>query len=186
MMNANLFQGSLVRLAPLDPQELSPVMARWGRQSDYWRLMAAEPPHLFSPKAIQQWFEKVLENKNAFEFAIRTLAEDRLIGEIGLDGVDWVQSDAFVGIAIGEKEYWGKGYGSDAMRVLMRYAFLELNLHRVSLTVFGYNPRAIRSYEKVGYVHEGCWRQFLNKDGCRYDMLFMGALREEWLQANPL
>jgi len=66
------------------------------------------------------------------------------------------------------------------MRILLRYAFEELNLHRLSLSVFEYNSRAIRSYEKAGFVIEGRARQFLNRDGLRYDMIFMGILRDEW------
>ena len=185
-MNTPLLHGELVRLAPIEPEAYAPVGSRWGRQSDYWRLLAAEPPSLFSAKASQKWLEKVLEGDSRFSFNIRTLEGDRLIGDIGLDGIDWVHGDTFVGISIGEKDCWGKGYGTDAMRVILRYAFTELNLQRVSLTVFAYNPRAIRSYEKVGFVHEGRMRQFLNKEGRRYDMLFMGVLRDEWLRANPI
>jgi RimJ/RimL family protein N-acetyltransferase len=89
-----------------------------------------------------------------------------------------------VGIGIGEREYWGKGYGKDAMRIMLRYAFMELNLHRVSLNVYEYNPRAIRSYEKAGFTVEGRQRQALNRDGRRWDMIYMGSLREEWKRLN--
>jgi RimJ/RimL family protein N-acetyltransferase len=94
--------------------------------------------------------------------------------------VHWNHGDSFVGISIGEREFWDKGYGTDAMRVLLRYAFSELNLHRVSLTVFEYNPRAIRSYETAGYKVEGRERKFLKRGGKRWDMLYMGILRQEW------
>ena len=70
------------------------------------------------------------------------------------------------------------------MRLLLQYAFLEVNLQRVTLAVFEYNPRAIRSYEKAGFRHEGRMRKVLNKEGRRWDMLFMGVLRDEWMQAN--
>ena len=70
------------------------------------------------------------------------------------------------------------------MNLLLRFAFTEVNLRRVTLAVFEYNPRAIRTYEKVGFRHEGRLRQFLNKEGRRWDMLFMGILREEWLERN--
>ena len=183
-MNADLWQGKLVRLAPIDPESYASAGSRWARQSDYWRLMAAEPPMLFSARAVKKWLEKLLEGSSSHTFNIRTLDGDRLIGDIGLDGIHWIHGDSFVGISIGEKDCWGKGYGTDAMQVMLRYAFTELNLHRVSLTVFDYNPRAIRSYEKAGFVHEGRIRQFLNKEGRRYDMLFMGVLREDWLRAN--
>jgi RimJ/RimL family protein N-acetyltransferase len=97
-----------------------------------------------------------------------------------LDGVLWTHGESFVGIGLGEREHWGKGYGTDAMRVILKYAFSELNLYRVSLNVFDYNPRAKRSYEKVGFKEEGRCREFLLRDGKRYDLIFMGILRSEW------
>ena len=116
-------------------------------------------------------------------FGIRTLGDDCLIGTIDLDGIQWNHSEAFVGIGLGERSFWGKGYGTDAMRIMLRYVFTELNLHRQTLTVFDYNPRAIRSYEKAGFIREGCIRSFLNRDGKRWDMLFMGILKEEWFES---
>ncbi|HXQ36514.1 MAG TPA: GNAT family protein, partial [Anaerolineales bacterium] len=80
-----------------------------------------------------------------------------------------------------ERDFWGRGYGTDVMKVILRYAFMEINLRRVTLSVFEYNPRAVRSYEKAGFVHEGRMRQFLNREGKRWDMLFMGILRDEWI-----
>ena len=121
----------------------------------------------------------------SYFFSIRTLAEDKLIGELGLDVVTWPGRDAFVGLGIGETEYWSRGYGTDAMNILLRFAFTEVNLRRVTLTVFEYNPRAIRSYEKAGFRHEGQMRKVLNKEGQRWDMLYMGILREQWLELKP-
>ncbi len=182
-MNVPLFQGELVRFIAPDPQLAAGLHTRWMRDSEFVRLLDADPARLFSVDKNKEWYEKNLveEQKNDELFLlIRTLEEDRTIGLIGLDGIRWTHGDAWVGIGLGEREYWGKGYGTDAMRILLRYAFEELNLHRLSLSVFEYNPRAIRSYEKVGFVIEGSARQFLNRDGQRYDMIFMGILREEW------
>jgi len=95
----------------------------------------------------------------------------------------WIEQphgDSFVWILIGERDYWGKGYGTDAMRVFMRYAFQEWNLHRLSLRVFGFNQRALRSYEKCGFVYEGVNRNALNKMGQRWDEVWMGITRGEW------
>lgn len=105
-----------------------------------------------------------------------------MIGELGLDVVNWPGRDAFVGLGIGETEYWNKGYGTDVMNILLRFAFLEVNLQRVTLSVFEYNPRAIRSYEKAGFRHEGRVRKVLNKEGKLWDVLLMGILREEWIE----
>jgi len=182
-MKNDLLTGALVRLAAFDPQTMAEALSRWGRDSEYWRLLAADPARLHSAKATREWLEKEMDNKlsSFYLFSIRTLENDSLVGEIGLEGVVWSHSESFVGISLGERRNWGKGYGTDAMRILLRYAFTELNLARVSLDVFEYNPRAIRSYEKAGFKVEGRARQFLNRDGQRWDLIFMGILRDEWL-----
>jgi RimJ/RimL family protein N-acetyltransferase len=185
-MNTDIFRGELVRLTMDDPQIIAELDSKWGRDSEYFRLLTSEASRLWSVKKIKDWIEKDLEKEenNNFFFLIRTLEGDQLIGGIGLDGVDWANGESFVGIGLGEREAWGKGYGTDAMRIILRYAFTELNLRRVSLDVFEYNPRAVRSYEKAGFTHEGRVRRYLHREGKRWDLIFMGILREEWERRN--
>jgi len=180
----DVFTGKLVRLSAVDPEEMSKAFTRWNRDSEYTRLLMMSAQPLSSAKAIQKWMEKEFEEvpPTDFFFTIRTLDENKLLGGLGLNVISWAAREAFIGIFIGEREYWGRGYGTDAMSVILRYAFTELNLWRVSLGVFEYNPRAIRSYEKVGFQHEGRMRKYLNHEGKRWDILYMGILREEWLQ----
>lgn len=181
-MNDSLFQGKLVRLKMDDPEILAKAFSHWGRDSEYGRLLDGGARVMFSAKLIQSWIEKDLEKDQGqdFFFAIHILDSDQLIGFVSLFGIDWNHGNTWVGIGLGERDYWGKGYGTDAMRVILRYAFTELNFHRVTLGVFEYNPRAIRSYEKAGFTHEGRVRKELLKDGQRWDVLEMGILREEW------
>ncbi len=181
-MKDHFFYGDLVYLTAEDPETLANAYPRWWRASEFMRLMDSAPRPLFSKDTMKRWLEKDHDKsaQDKFGFAIRTLEDDRLVGDVGLDGVNWAQGDAFVGIGLGEKQDWGKGYGTDAMQVLLRFAFLELNLRRVSLDVFEYNPRALRSYLKAGFVVEGRSRRHLNREGRRWDMIYMGILREEW------
>jgi RimJ/RimL family protein N-acetyltransferase len=181
-MITNLFQGKLVHLTSEDPQVMAEAFARWNQNSEYFRLLDSDPAHLWSARKFKDWFEKDLDSllPGHLDFGIRTLAEDNLIGFIGFDGINWTNRDSFVAIGIGEPDFWSKGFGSDAMRLMLRYGFTELNLHRISLTVFEQNPRGIRSYEKCGFIHEGRIRNFLLRDGKRSDMLYMGILRQEW------
>jgi len=182
----DIFTGKLVSLSAFDPEEMSKAFPRWNLNSEYFRLLNSSARPMQSVKAAAKWMEKEAEEISPanYYFSIRTLEDDRLIGEIGLDVVNWPGRDAFVGLGIGETEYWSKGYGTDVMNVLLRFAFTEINLRRVSLGVFEYNPRAIRSYEKAGFRHEGRLRHLLNREGRRWDNLFMGILREEWLELN--
>jgi len=182
----DIFTGKLVRLSAFDPEEMSKAFARWSLNSEYLRLLNSSPHPMQSAKSTAKWMEKEVEELSpaSYYFSIRTLAEDKPIGELNLDVVNWPGRDAFVGLGIGETEYWSKGYGTDVMKVLLRFAFTEINLRRVTLTVFEYNPRAIRSYEKAGFCHEGHLRNYLNREGRRWNELYMGILREEWMELN--
>jgi RimJ/RimL family protein N-acetyltransferase len=187
IMSAGLFEGQLVRLSSEDPQTLAQAFARWNQNSEYFRLLDSDPAHLWSANKFKEFLEKDLESSLPANllFSIRTLDADKLIGFIALDGINWTDRDSYVAIGIGEPDFWGRGCGTDAMRLMLRYAFTELNLHRISLNVYAYNQRGIRSYEKCGFKHEGCIREFVLRDGRRSDMLHMGILRSEWeLQSN--
>lgn len=181
MLSENLLTGKLVRLCALDPETTAKHWAKWRMNSEFSRLLDTEPATIPSANATREWMEKHLEDWLAFEFEIRTVEGNQLIGSTGLEGNIKFHADAFVGIGIGEPEYWSKGYGTEAMRLVLGYAFMELNLQRVSLDVFEYNPRAIHSYEKAGFKQEGRERGRLLREGRRWDLIFMGILREEWL-----
>jgi RimJ/RimL family protein N-acetyltransferase len=178
----DLFRGTKVRLVVEDPQVEAKAWSQWLRNSEYMLLLDTDPPILRSEKSLKERMEKDLEQEDfeSFYAMIRTLDEDRLIGFLALFNHFWNHGDAWVAIGLGEADSWGKGYGSDAMQLVLRYAFDELNLHRVTLCVFEYNQRAIRSYQKVGFVEEGRIRGEFLRQGKRWDLIFMGILRHEW------
>jgi RimJ/RimL family protein N-acetyltransferase len=174
----NLFEGELVRLGTVDKEKDAEFFAKWNTDSDYIRLLDIGPSYLYSTKQIQDWIEE--SDDNECEFAIRTIEGDKTVGTIGFNDFNWTCGTAWVGIGIGDVDYRGKGYGTDAMKVMLRYAFEELNLHRVNLSVFEFNKRAIRSYEKCGFKYEGVQHEFIYKDDKRWDILNMGILQSEW------
>ncbi|RPJ23306.1 MAG: N-acetyltransferase [Chloroflexi bacterium] len=183
-MMRDLFHGELVRLTLEEPETRAKAEARWQRDTEYHRLIDGEPARLFSERKIKEWTEKQMEagiQPERYSFSVRTLEEDRFIGFFGL-WVDLIHSEAWVGIGIGEREFWSKGYGTDMMKLCLQWAFTELCVERVSLGVHAYNPRAVRSYEKCGFRLEGRTRQDVMREGRRTDSLWMGILRGEWLQ----
>ncbi|MGE5223430.1 MAG: GNAT family N-acetyltransferase [Omnitrophica WOR_2 bacterium] len=184
MDNPTLFLGDRVRLIAEDPSTFGEAFARWSRDSEFSRLLDNAPAHLWSARQVKGWLEEDAEKDPPPEyfFAIHALDSQRLIGFAVLMQISWNNGDCMVAIGIGERELWGKGYGTDAMKLILRYAFNELNLHRVTLGVFEYNLRAIRSYEKVGFKVEGCIRKQLNREGKRWNLIHMGMLRTEWEQ----
>jgi RimJ/RimL family protein N-acetyltransferase len=181
-LNASIFTGQHVHLTAENPSVMGEAFSRWDRDSEFYRLLDNDPQALVSRKKFTDWLEKDLDREgiDEFFFSIRTIDEDQLIGFVALWDINWNQSSAWVSIGLGERNFWGRGYGTDAMRILLRYAFSELNLYRVSLFVFGYNERAIHSYQKAGYQVEGRFRQALLRSGKRWDVLLMGILRREW------
>jgi RimJ/RimL family protein N-acetyltransferase len=181
----DILKGELVRLSAFDPEEMGKAYAIWNRDSEFKRLLDTDPNRLYSAKAGIDFFNKMVEKAKPenHAFSIRALEDNRLLGDIGLDVINgWMGRTAFVGLGLGNRKDWGKGYGTDAMKIILRFAFTEINLDRVMLNVFEYNPRAIRSYEKAGFKHEGRMRGILLKDGKRWDMVYMAILREEWIE----
>jgi RimJ/RimL family protein N-acetyltransferase len=134
-------------------------------------------------KQEEKWFEE-LSKREPYEqplaIEIKTDTGWELVGNSSLQKFDWITRCAEAGIFIGNKAHWGKGFGSEAMKLLLQFGFNRLNLNRIYLHVFETNPRAIRSYEKVGFKHEGRLRQDFYKNGQYIDVLIMGILRSEW------
>ena len=179
----NLYAGAKVRLAALDAERDAATVARWSADTEFRRLLDSDPARYESAAEVKEGIEKRAERPNAFQFAIHAWPEDKLIGFVGL-WANWPNAEAFVGIGIGERAYWSQGYGSEAMTLALRFAFHELNLERVSLEANGDNARAIRAYEKCGFVHEGTQREWEGRDGKRADIINMGILRADWEQAH--
>ena len=131
----------------------------------------------------EKWFDGVMERSQEEKPLVIDLKDDkkwRLIGNSGFLNFDWIARTAEVGIMIGDKTLWNQGYGTEVMTLLQRHGFETLNLNRIYLRVHAENKRAIRAYEKSGFVHEGRMRQAVFKHGAYNDVLFMSVLRDEW------
>lgn len=102
------------------------------------------------------------------------------IGTVGLHKIDWKNRDAEFGIAIGEKKYWGNGYGTEATKLILGYAFNHLNLHRVSSGAYDFNERSMKMHLKVSFKEEGRLRQSIFKNGQYRDKVLFGILKDEW------
>jgi len=175
-----LFTGQLIRLAAMQADDYK-LLTRWHQEAEYLRLLDDDPARPLSLASVTQR-ETNRQNRHegrGFEFAFRTISDNTMIGFGGM-GVDWNHRTAWVAIGIGEPAYRSKGYGTDGMRLLVSYAFRELDLHRVTLGVLANNPRAIRCYEKVGFIREVIHRAEIYRDGKHIDSYRMGLLRREW------
>ncbi|HBM80924.1 MAG: GNAT family protein [Clostridiales bacterium] len=138
---------------------------------------------LLASKLITASKEKeILERLSVSEynFAIIDLKTDRLLGNLGFPKMDYIDRNAEVGIFIGDKEYWGKGYGADALRLALDFGFNILNLHNIRLKVYSYNKQAISCYKKVGFKEAGQIREAKEIAGKRYDEIYMDMLDKEY------
>ena len=183
-MLIELLRGHLVRLAAPNPETDAETVAAWSRDAEFQRMVESGAPELWTARSAKDDIVRSqgedIPKETEYPFAIRTLADDRLIGFINLEVGPLSQRNGWIAIGIGLREYWGQGYGTDAMRILQRFSFAELNLERLTLNVFAYNERAQRSYLKAGFQVEGRQRERLRRGSQRYDMIFMGLLRDEW------
>jgi RimJ/RimL family protein N-acetyltransferase len=179
MITSNLLRGEKVRLDAVTSSDL-PAITRWWADPDFLRLYNTAPAVPRNEDQLSRRLDLSQTSNEVFLFAVRLLEDDEIIGMLEFDGVDWSHRTTFVSIGLGEARHRGQGYGADAMRVGLRFAFHELNLHRVCLTVFAYNTQAIALYERLGFAREGVYREHIERDGQRYDMYLYGLLRREW------
>jgi len=131
----------------------------------------------------EKWFEGATQRPQAEKpLAIEIRDGDgwRLVGDCAFFDFDWTSRCAEFGIVIGDKSVWDQGYGTEAVRLLLRHGFETLNLNRIFLRVFDDNQRAIRAYQKAGFTHEGTLRQAVYKNGQYHDLHVMSVLRSEW------
>ena len=172
--------GKRLRLRGIERSDI-PTFVRWFNDPEVRSYLKMYMP--MSTAQEEVWFEKQLMDQDRHLFGIEIL-EGKLIGNVGIEDIDWKNRCATLGIVIGEKDYWGQGYGTEAITTLLHFLFTEMNLHRVSLSVYEYNQRAMHCYEKCGFTLEGRNREAHFHDGRYHDELIMGILRDEFLSGQ--
>jgi RimJ/RimL family protein N-acetyltransferase len=176
-------RGEQVYLRPAERDDV-PLFVAWFSDADVLRHLDMRAPMSIAME--EAWFERMLaaQGKTDYHFVICLLTDSRPIGTVGLHGMDERGGHAEFGIAIGEKDEWGKGYGTDALNAICDFGFGELRLERIGLQVYAENERGRRAYEKAGFVHEGTLRRAHFARGQHQDVDVMSQLRDEW-QALP-
>ncbi|SDF92311.1 Protein N-acetyltransferase, RimJ/RimL family [Lentzea fradiae] len=171
-----MLTGDLVRLRPVEPEDAD-TFYRWHNDEEVMRWLQAY--FHTSLAAVRKRFAERQENSHErVTFSIETL-EGKLIGVVALRDVHPVNARAEVDIYIGEKDHWGGGYGTDALRTVCRYGFDTMRLESIQLGVVEANERAVRSYQKVGFQVDGRYRRSFFRDGVWHDSLLMCVLRDE-------
>jgi RimJ/RimL family protein N-acetyltransferase len=166
-----------VVLTPVTDDDL-PVMLNWINDREQAIFNAPYKP--VSLLQHQEWFESVQRRSDMQLFGVRLSETGELIGTCQLHSINRVHRSAELQIRLGDVQQRGKGYGTEAVRLLLEFAFKDLNLHRVNLHVFSTNHAAIRVYEKVGFAREGLLRSAAYINGEYVDVLVMGILQNEY------
>jgi diamine N-acetyltransferase len=175
-----MIYGESIRLRAPERSDI-PLFVAWLNDPEVRQGLLLHLP--LSLAVEEHWFENMLalpQYEHPLTIEVQQEDQWRAIGNCGYHNIDWRCNSAEVGIFIGDKSCWNKGYGTNAMRLLLHFGFKTLNLNRIALDVYETNPRAVRSYEKAGFVHEGRKRQGMYKDGRYIDILQMSVLRHEW------
>ena len=183
-IQTQLFEGRDIRLGPIDYEKDPEIESKWTHDSAFMRMYEINPARPLSAAIIKKQYEKlekeVEEDKNLYHFMIRAKEDDRLIGRAAIQWIEWTNGNAWLHLGIGSAQDQHKGYGSQALGMLMRFAFAELNLFRLSARIPEYNLAAISLFSKFGFAEEIRRRQALDRDGRRWDMLVFGLLNSEW------
>ena len=186
-INNSLFEGDLVRLGPIDHEKDPEIVARWTHDAGFMRMMYTEPMRPLSAwqvkKKLEELEKSIEEDKNLFNFRIRSKSDDRLIGFAELVWISWTNASGFIRLGIGASEDRRKGFGRETLGLLLRYAFSELNLYRLTAVIPEYNLPALALFKSFGFVEEVRRRQALERDSRRWDLLYYGLLADEWKEA---
>ena len=172
-----MLEGNQVRLRAPQRSDI-PLFVKWFNDPETTMYLLRQPP--MGMEEEEAWYDSLLA-KDMKVFCIETL-EGRLVGNVGIINIDWTNRKADIGIVIGEKECWSKGYGTEAITLLLGYLFDEMNLERVWLYCDMENHRARRCYAKCGFHEEGVFRHNRLQGGRFRDDVVMSILKQDWLE----
>lgn len=168
-----MVRGTLVGLGPLDRRHL-PLYLRWMNDPEVTRGLGRAGP--FTHEAEERWYERASSDEHGVVFTIYELSSGAPIGTTGLHDIHPIDRRGTFGISIGDKRCWNRGYGTEATTLTLNYAFNILGLQNVMLSVYSFNPRAQRAYEKAGFQVIGRRRSSVFRAGGWYDEVLMDAV----------
>ncbi len=178
-MDAPFLEGNILNLRKLTKEDLTDRYLGWLNDRETVEFLESGRSPV-SMDELEKFYTKITGAEDDVIFAIVDKSTGTHIGNIKIGNINRVHRYADMGILIGEKEFWGKGYGSEAIDLVLEYAFNNLNLNKVILGIYADNTRAVKLYEKVGFNKEGTIRNLLFREGKYHDKILMGILSEEF------
>ena len=177
-----MLRGKLVNLRAMERKDLDEIM-KWVNDQEVTKYLTA---FLYPISRVEEekFLERAMSRNDTEKNLVIETKEGVYIGQISLHKIDWKNNNAELGIVIGNKEYRGKGYGTEAINNLLDHAFNQMNLYKIYLRVFEYNQRGINCYKKCGFKEEGRLRKGHFYDGKYHDVILMGLLKDEFEKTN--
>lgn len=167
-----------VYLRPLEKSDVG-VCCRWINDPEIRQFITNQSLLSFSQE--EKWIESLNNGKEEIALAVVTKNQNLHIGNVGISNIDWINRRGTTGALIGEKDYWGKGYGTEAKLLLLKHVFDTLGLEKICSMVLSTNPRSKAYLEKTGYKEEGCLRRHCLVDGKKVDIFVMALFREDFV-----
>jgi len=184
LFEKSLFDGELIRLGPINHEKDAEIESRWTHDASFMRMMYREPARPMPAWQIKKKYEELEkeadESRGRYPFRIRAREDDRLIGIADIHWIEWSNGAAWLSLGIGSPEDRRKGYGREALSLLIRIAFDELSLYRLSAMLPEYNQPALTLFEQAGFIEEVRRREALNREGRYWDVFLHGLLAEDW------
>ena len=177
-MNAFL-DGATVLLRSLEREDLD-LFWSWFADREAVKYSLGSWIFPWSRSETQAWLERTIQDKETLSLGVVAKAPGKLIGYAGIAGISRINHAGEYYIFLGDKESWGKGYGTEVTRLIVDYGFASPNLHRIALTVSSLNIGGVKAYTRAGFQQEGILRQTCYRDGSYHDKLVMAMLRPEW------
>ena len=172
-----MINGKFIKLRPFEKADLE-ACKEWINEPEIARgILRVLPVSMYEHT---QWYERIITDKNRVTFAIETIKDRKYIGNVGLMDIDWLNRKGMLWIYL-EKGFWGKGYGKEAVSLLLQFAFKRLNLNKVYLNVGAFNEKALKMYASLGFKKDGILREDVYIDGEYIDVLRMSILKNEVL-----
>lgn len=174
-----MFNSERIFLRKVTEQDVE-TYHQWRNDTDVMKNTSPELD-IFTLAESEEFIRNISKSSNSKSYIISLKERDKSIGMVSLINIDYKNQNAECIIDIGEKDYWGNGFGQEAMQLLINYSFLEMNLHKVYLRVFSFNERAIKLYERIGFVKEGELKEQLFRNGKWHGIISMAIFQEDQL-----
>lgn len=173
-----MLEGEKIRLVLLEEHHLEDIMRGWNNP-EMRRFLGGFIPH--TKEAEREWIQSAqqqMKNRSSFYFVIQAISDNRFIGTVSLNAIDWLSKGSGIGIAIHSPQDWDRGFGSEAMQLCIDFGWTHLNLRRIELSVYDFNSRAKHVYEKLGFKEWGVASRKFFIDGEYRDVHYMELFRE--------